>query len=119
MTAPDPSAVSLPKPRRLRSHLRFTSEQSLRLLRDQTMTGKTIPWLLKHVYFRKELAPPALDPETRAAVRRELAELGNVLKGLYGLLQNVVQSELLAQLAEGLQQLKTLKSFLGRDYGDR
>jgi hypothetical protein len=101
------------------SHIRFSKQEYLRLLKDKMMTGKSIPWLLKTAYFRKEISTPTLDFETRQAVRRELSAIGNNLNQLTKKVHTEIFTDLKADLFECLQAIKTLRSFLGQDYGDR
>jgi hypothetical protein len=101
------------------SHIRFSEEEYLRLEKDKLATGKSIPWLLKTAYFKKEILPPPLDPETRKAVRRELSAIGNNLNQLTRYVHSGIYSDLKGELQECLQAIKTLKSFLGQEYGDR
>jgi hypothetical protein len=101
------------------SHVRFSKQQYLKLLKDKEMTGKSIPWLLKTVYFKKEISTPSLDSETRKAVRRELAGIGNNLNQLTRKVHTRIFGDLQEELLEALQSIKTLRSFLGQNYGDR
>jgi hypothetical protein len=100
------------------SHVRFSYEEYLRIKRDELEAGKSIPWLLKTAYFQRGISAPTLDVETRNAVKRELAYIGNNLNQL----TKNVNSGLISNAKEEAQQLlngvNTLKSFLGLDYGD-
>ena len=101
------------------SHIRFSKQQYQRLLKDQLMTGKSIPWLLKTAYFKSEISTPTLDVETRQAVRRELSAIGNNLNQLTRKVHTEIFGNMKEELSECLQAIKTLKSYLGQDYGDR
>ena len=101
------------------SHIRFSKFEYQRLQKDKTTTGKSIPWLLKTAYFKKDISAPALDIETRKSVRRELSAIGNNLNQLAKKSNSNIFGDLTAEIQEALQAIKTLKSFLGQDYGDR
>lgn len=101
------------------SHIRFSKQEYQRIIKDKELTGKSIPWLLKTVYFRKEISTPALDIESRKAVRRELSSIGNNLNQLTRKVHSGVFGDLTEELQEALNAIKILKSFLGQDYGDR
>ena len=101
------------------SHIRFSKPEYQRLLKDKTLTGKSIPWLLKTTYFKSSISTPALDSETRQIVRRELSAIGNNLNQLTRKVHTEIFGNLKEELQECLQAIKTMKSFLGQDYGDR
>lgn len=101
------------------SHIRFSAEEYLRLEKDKLLTGKSIPWLLKTAYFKREISTPLLDAETRRTVRRELSGIGNNLNQLTRYVHSGTYADLKNEIRECLQAVKTLKSFLGQDYGDR
>lgn len=101
------------------SHIRFSKQEYQRLLKDKEITGKSIPWLLKTIYFKKDISTPTLDLETRKAVRRELAAIGNNLNQLARKANTGIFGDLQEDLIESLQTIKTLRSYLGQDYGDR
>ncbi len=101
------------------SHIRFSKQEYQRLLKDKELTGKSIPWLLKTAYFKKEISTPALDSETRKSVRRELAAIGNNLNQLTRKVHTGIFGNLQEELLESLHSIKTLRSYLGQNYGDR
>ncbi len=101
------------------SHIRFSKEQYARIAKDKLLTGKSIPWLLKTTYFRHQISSPQLDVETRKAVRRELSAIGNNLNQLTRYFHTEFRPDLTSELQECLQTIRTLKSFLGQNYGDR
>lgn len=106
-------------PTSLSSCVRFSKEEYFNLVRDQAITGKSIPWLLKTAYFKQRIAPPALDLETRKSIRREFANIGNNLNQLTRYAHSGLIADFKEDLRDCLQAIKTLRSFLGRDYGDR
>jgi len=101
------------------SHIRFSKQEYQRLLKDKTMTGKSIPWLLKTAYFKKEISTPTLDSETRQAVRRELSAIGNNLNQLTKKVHSEIFGNLKDEIQDCIQTIRVLKSYLGQDYGDR
>ena len=103
---------------RLRANVRLTKEEYVQLTQDHMMSGKSIPWLLKTAYFKNRISAPNLDVETRKAVRRELSYIGNNLNQLAHNVNSGLIAHVRSEVQELLQAVKTLKSFLGRDYGD-
>ncbi len=96
--------------------VRFSAEEYLILKKDELLIGKSIPWLLKTAYFKNGIAPPLLDAETRRAVRRELAYIGNNINQLAKNVNSGLISQVKDEVQEMLQAIRTLKSFLGLDY---
>ena len=101
------------------SHIRFSEQEYQRLLKDQNLTGKSIPWLLKTAYFKKEISTPPLDAETRKVVSRELSAIGNNLNQLAKKVHMEIFGNLKDEIQECLQDIKILRSYLGQNYGDR
>lgn len=60
-----------------RSHLRFTAEEYERLVTDAKTYGETIPNLIKAVYFKKKLPPPAMAKGDAERVLAALNRIGN------------------------------------------
>ena len=59
------------------SHIRFTEKEYRKIIADAQTYRKTIPELLKAVYFRKKLRQPAMPPEDALRVHIELIRIGN------------------------------------------
>ena len=59
------------------SHIRFTEKEYRKIIADAQTYRKTIPELLKAVYFRKKLRQPAMAPEDARRVHIELIRIGN------------------------------------------
>lgn len=102
-----------------RANVRFSKNEYAKLQRDQLVTGRSVPWLLKTAYFKNEISAPTLDTETRTAVRRELSAIGNNLNQLTRLAHLEVIGGLREQILECIHAIRTLKSYLGQDYGNR
>lgn len=107
------------EPKLIRTHVRFSLSESARILKDQALIGKSVPWLLKTHYFKKEISAPTLDSETRFQVRKELAQIGNQLLEINKKISAELHPGLAVELQESLQTLRVLKSYLGKNYGDR
>lgn len=58
------------------SHVRFTRTEYLRIAKDKLITARSIPWLLKAVYFKRAPFNPVLDIETQRRVLREISGIG-------------------------------------------
>ena len=101
------------------SHVRFTRDEFVTLKRNELETGRSIPWLLKTAYFSGGITPPTLDAETRKAVKRELAYMGNNLNQLVKNVNSGLISNVKEEVQELLSTFRTLKAYLGLDYGDR
>jgi hypothetical protein len=101
------------------SHVRFTAEEYAIIKRDELLTGKSIPWLLKTTYFKNGIAPPTLDVESRRSIRRELASIGNNVNQLARNVNSGLISNIKEEVREILHAFRIVKSFLGLDYGDR
>ncbi|MGK5082978.1 plasmid mobilization relaxosome protein MobC [Bdellovibrionota bacterium FG-1] len=102
-----------------RSTVRFERDEYLRMIRDRIETGKSIPWLLKTAYFRGGISAPALDAETRKAVRRELAAIGNNLNQLARAAHTLGIHRIEADVCEAINLVQYFKTTLLGDYGDR
>jgi len=80
MSQPEhPPEAQLPQ---VAAFVRFTPEQGRRLRRDQLETGKSIPDLLRTVYFQRGHSRPNFDVAGTKLIRRELAHMGNNLNQL-------------------------------------
>ena len=103
------------------SHVRLTEAQLLRLQKDQVVTAKSIPELLKSVYFKKARFRPVLDTETRKAVTREMAYMGNNLNQLtkaihtFGMIEEYQPR--INQLQEDLAVLRSYLKLSGDEPG--
>ena len=101
-----------------RTNVRLTEGEYVRLKRAEIESGKSMPWLLKTAYFHHGISGPTLDIESRKAVRRELAYIGNNLNQLMKQVHSGLISNVKSEVEEMLQAFRSLKSFLGLDYGD-
>lgn len=96
-----------------RANVRFTKEEYLQLLKEQVATGMSIPDLLKYKYFSKPIFTPALDAETRAAVRREMGYIGNNLNQVAKYFHSGLLEDLRPKFIEVWEAHRILLSFLG------
>lgn len=102
-----------------RTNVRFTPHEYRKLLRDQLLTGRSIPWLLKTRYFQGELKPPAFDYETSRAILRQLAGIGNNLNQIAKRVNSGLFVGIQEQVSAAIKLLKDIHSMAMRDYGNR
>ena len=99
-------------------HVRFTREEYLQLAKDQLLTGRSIPWLLKTSYFGRANYQLMLSREQRDFVCRQIAYAGNNINQL----AKHVNSGLIAEVKDGVQEILTrlrgLDGILGRTHGN-
>ena len=60
-----------------RANIRFSEKEYQRLQKDAHLYKRTIPILMKDVYFRKKLLQPAMGPDDARRVHVELIRIGN------------------------------------------
>ena len=65
-----------------RTTVRFTESEYRQIVSAVIESGKSVPWLLKTVYFKKGISAPTLDVERRKTVLRELSHIGNNINQL-------------------------------------
>lgn len=103
-----------------RANVRFTPAEYRKLLRDQLLTGRSIPWLLKTRYFSSaELRPPAFDYETSREVLRQLAAIGNNLNQIAKRVNSGISDAIDEHVTAMAKRLADLHALAMRDYGDR
>lgn len=106
-------------PTDLRTNVRFTQDEFHKIIKDHLLTQKSIPWLLKAVYFERANFNPALDTETRKRVSRDLAGIGNNLNQAMRYVHSGILQEYGPMLIEACDNLNVLRSYFGQGYGHR
>ena len=71
----DPAPMKISKHQK--THISFSQDEYERLKNDAVRYRKSIPDIIKAVYFRRELAPPLMDPVDTRKVMAELNRIGN------------------------------------------
>ena len=103
-----------------RANVRFTPEEYRRLQREQLLTGRSIPWLLRTRCFSSaELRPPAFDYETSCEILRQYAAIGNNMNQIAKRVNSEIKEGVLDHLAAIRVMTKDLYDLAMRDYGDR
>lgn len=103
-----------------RTHIRFTPAEYRRLKREQLLTGRSIPWLLKTRYFSAvELRPPAFDYKTSCEILRQLGGIGNNMNQIAKRVNSSIADAVLEHIAEMRKLMKDIHTLAMRDYGDR
>lgn len=103
-----------------RANVRFTQVEYQRLKREQLLTGRSIPWLLKTRFFGSaELQPPAFDYETSREIIRQLAGIGNNLNQIARRHNSGIRDQVHENIAEILRLMKDVHNLAMRDYGSR
>lgn len=102
-----------------RTTVRFSPSEYFRLCKEQLLTGRSIPWLLKTRYFGSdELRPPPFDYETSRELIRQISGMANNLNQIARQLNSGLEAPLLADIGRMLQVLEDLRTLAMRDYGD-
>ena len=102
------------------SCVRFTPAEYRRVQRDQLLTGRSIPWLLKTRYFSAaELRPPAFDYDTSREILRQLGAIGNNMNQVAKRTNSGINAGVDEQIAAMFKLMKDLHALAMRDYGDR
>ena len=99
--------------------VRLTKEEYERLAESKTITGKSIPSLLKLAFFSKGIPNPLLDLATRKLLRRELAYVGNNLNQLTKRVNSGLISDLKDEVATLVNQVTKLNQLLELESGNR
>src|SRR5690606_37039490 len=59
------------------THIRFTEEEYARVLNDAEAYGKTVPEMIKSVYFGAKIARPTLSHDDAQRIIAALGRIGN------------------------------------------
>ena len=100
------------------THVRWTRGEYLQAKRIQIETGKSLPWLLKTALLNAGIAPPVLDHESRATVRKVIAYAGNNLNQIAKRVNSGIYEGFQSSFEDVAQSLRTLRSFLNLNHGD-
>jgi hypothetical protein len=99
--------------------VRFTPEQYARLLRDQLEFGKTVPELLRTVYFQRGHPRPLFDAATAKFFRREMGYQGNNVNQLVRRANSGIVDGAADEIAALVREYQKLRALLSGAYGDR
>ena len=103
-----------------RANVRFTPEEHLRLKREQLLTGRSIPWLLrKRCFSSTELRPPAFDHETCCEILRLEASISNNMNQVAKRVNSGIQDRVMEDISAMRAMMKDIHNLAMRDYGDR
>lgn len=103
-----------------RTNVRFTPVEYRRIQRDQLLTGRSIPWLLKTRYFNSaELQPPVFDYKTSCDLLRQIAGIGNNLNQIARRINSGIADGVHDHITAMHKLLKDIHTLAMRDYGNR
>ncbi|MGK5086520.1 MobC family plasmid mobilization relaxosome protein [Bdellovibrionota bacterium FG-2] len=103
-----------------RTTVRFSPVEYRRITRQQLLTGRSIPWLLKTRFFNSaELQPPAFDYETSRELIRQIAAIGNNLNQIAKGVNSGIAKEVSDHIKAMHKLLEDLHALAMRDYGHR
>ena len=104
---------------KLRTTVRFTKSEYLKVKKMQLESGHSIPWLLKIALFERGISPPTLDNESRDKIQRELSHIGTNLNQIAKHLNSGIFNGMAERFVEHINEFRMVRSFLGLGYGDR
>lgn len=101
----------------LRANVRFNEEEYVRLQKDAFLLGKTIPILLKEVYFKGPQVNPLMNVEDQRATLAELRRIGNNINQIAKHLNSGFRNGCDREFKEICENLSTLRKFVVGIYG--
>jgi hypothetical protein len=102
-----------------RSHLRFTADEYQRLVEDAKTYGDSIPNLIKAVYFKRKLPPPAMAKDDADRVLAALNRIGNNVNQIARHLNAGFREGFTPQVTEMAEALRAIKNFVLGFHGNR
>lgn len=102
-----------------RTNVRFTEEEYARLKEEVTLSGLTIPRLLKDAHFRRQPLKLFLCHEDREAVFSELRRIGNNVNQIARRVNSGLLDGWYPEFQAAVQSLSLLEKFLVGIYGIR
>lgn len=113
-----PSMTPENKPTRNVAYVRFTEEQYLRLAKDELVTGKSIPTLLKDRYFKGEAITPVMSASDTAALLKQLSYYNRNLNQITRHLHSGIGKPVLDEFYALLKIVRGLMQRIGLLYGN-
>lgn len=114
MTDHDPNFKQTEK---LRTNVRFSTDEYRQLQNDATVTGKSIPMLLKDTYFKHPPLAPLMSKDDQRAILGNLARIGNNINQIAKHLNSGFRAGFYGDIVEARKALESIASFLVRTYG--
>ena len=107
------------KSKKNQSHVRFTDEEYARVHEDAEAYGKTVPEMIKGVYFGKNLARPVLNRDDAQRVLAALARIGNNVNQIARQLNSGFRQGFNPAIQEVRDAVVALRHFIMGYDGDR
>jgi len=102
-----------------RANVRFTEEEYARLKEEVSLSGLSIPRLLKDAHFRRQPLKLFLSPEDRKAAFSEIRRIGNNVNQIAKRVNSGLLDGWYPEFQAATQSLSVLEKFLVGIYGIR
>ena len=101
------------------SHVRLSEPEHQRIRKEQQITGKSIPWLLKNAYFKGPLCVPLMGVEEQRALLVELRRIGNNINQIAKKINSGFREGWNEEFNQLCQQVSIVRQYIAGIYGGR
>lgn len=101
------------------THVRLTEEEYQRISKEQRITGKSIPWLLKNAYFKGPLCAPLMSVEEQRAVFVELRRIGTNINQIAKRVNAGFREGWNDEIERTCRELSIVRQYIAGIYGGR
>ena len=102
----------------LQSHVKFTADEYEAIKEDALLYKKSIPEMLKAIYFGQKIARPLMAPEDGQRVLVELSRVGNNLNQIARHMNTGFRKDFNPAIDEMRDQLQEMRDLLAGKHGN-
>lgn len=101
------------------SHVRLSESEYQRITKEQKITGKSIPWLLKNAYFKGPLCALLMGVEEQRALLVELRRIGNNINQIAKKINSGFREGWNDEFNQIRHELSIVRQYIAGIYGGR